>query len=115
MSFPERKQQRLKEYDYSQNGAYFVTICTKGRLHLFGAIENNATVLNHAGKMVSRRLENISDEADVIVNRYIVMPNHIHAIILISRAQGTGTAYPQGTGRGRSLRYRNISAGLRRL
>ena len=85
MPLPERKPQRLHEYDYSQNSAYFVTICTHGRIHLFGMVQNNAVVLNDSGNMVMQRLEHISNGADVTVDKYVVMPNHIHAIIMIDR------------------------------
>lgn len=97
MPLPERKPQRLYEYDYSQNGAYFVTICTKDRLRLFGTVQINAVVLNDAGNMVVHRLKNISDHVGVTVDKFVVMPNHIHAIIMIER---DGTAREPGTAQG---------------
>jgi len=48
---PARKSPRLKGYDYAQDGAYFVTICTQNRVHLFGDVVDGAMVLNPAGKM----------------------------------------------------------------
>ena len=48
----QRKLQRLKNYDYSWNGAYFITICTFNRVHLFGQIDNGELFLNNAGRMV---------------------------------------------------------------
>ena len=100
MPLSERKPQRLHEYDYSQNGVYFVTICTHGRMPLFGAVQNNAVVLNDAGNMVMHRLKNISDHVGVTVDKFVVMPNHIHAIIMIDRdeiAKESGTAWRPGT------------------
>jgi putative transposase len=90
MNLPQRKLQRLKDYDYSQNNAYFITICTQNRLPLFGKIENNNLILNKAGLMVLNKFEEISEcYPHVITDKYIVMPNHVHAIIVI---QKSGTA-----------------------
>jgi len=50
MNLPQRKLQRLLNYNYSQNNAYFITICTQNRLPLFGRIENSNLILNNAGK-----------------------------------------------------------------
>lgn len=109
MPLPERKPQRLREYDYSQNGAYFVTICTKDRRHLFGVVKNNAVVLNEAGKMISQRIENISNGINVTVDKYVVMPNHIHAIIMIN---GDRIATDPGTAQGP---FPTVSEYIRRL
>jgi len=79
-----RRSIRLKGYDYSQAGLYFITICLKNRKCLFGKIENNKMILNDAGKMVEtqwlalpQRFQNIK------LHEYIVMPNHFHAILEI--------------------------------
>ena len=84
MEFFERKKLRLDEYDYLQNGAYFVTLCTFNKLHLFGACKNENLVLSEAGKMVEQYLEEITIYKDVSLDKYVVMPNHIHAIIMIN-------------------------------
>lgn len=97
MPLPERKPQRLHEYDYSQNGAYFVTVCTHDRRCLLGSVENNTVVVNEAGKMVGQRIENISNGVNVTVDKYVVMPNHIHAIIMVYR---DGTETEHGTAQG---------------
>jgi REP element-mobilizing transposase RayT len=94
--YPERKLQRLTEYDYSSNGAYFVTICTKERRYLFGCMTNDVIMLNEAGSMVMQRLENISDGIIVTTEKYIVMPNHVHAIIVIHHNE----THDSGTARG---------------
>jgi putative transposase len=76
---------RMKDYDYSQPGAYFVTICTQGRACLFGQVENDDIILNNAGWLVKSLWEEIPifyPGADL--GAYIVMPNHIHGIIFIS-------------------------------
>lgn len=90
MELPKRKHQRLKNFDYSQNNAYFITVCTKDNLNLFGGITNGSVILNDAGKMVEEKLLNISDNNGISIDNHIVMPNHIHAIILICH---DGTAH----------------------
>ena len=79
-----RRSIRLKGYDYSQPGLYFVTSVCKNRVHFFGKIENGKMILNDAGKMVNdewlklpKRFQNIR------LHEYIVMPNHFHAILEI--------------------------------
>jgi len=90
LDLPQRKLQRLKNYDYSQNGVYFITICTHSRQHLFGRIDNSKIFLNNAGKMVFEKFSEISEfYPDIIIGNFIVMPNHLYAILLI---QHTGMA-----------------------
>ena len=79
-----RRSIRLKGYDYSRNGAYFITICTQNRVCLFGGIEQGEMILNDAGKMV----HNIWDEIPayyegIEIDAFQIMPNHIHGIIVI--------------------------------
>lgn len=95
MTFFQRKLQRLKDYDYSQNGAYFITICTQGKLPLFGTIENNTLILNSAGVMVYEKFSEISKAySDIIVDKFIVMPNHLHAIIILDNIGTTQGSFP---------------------
>ncbi len=90
MNLPQRKLQRLQNYNYSQNNAYFITICTQNRLPLFGRIANSNLILNNAGLMVLNKFEEISGfYPDIFIDKFIVMPNHLHAIMLIQHA---GTA-----------------------
>ena len=84
MDFPNRKRQRLKDYDYSMNNSYFVTICTQNRDVLFGDIMNKSIFLSKSGKMISEKFLNITETEGVKIDKYVVMPNHIHAIITIS-------------------------------
>ena len=83
LELPKRKTQRLKGYDYSQNSAYFITICTQTRCDLLGKISNGFITANKAGEMVEERLLNISNTSGVAIDKYVIMPNHIHMIILI--------------------------------
>ena len=90
---------RLRGYDYSRAGLYFVTICVKNRLHLFGDVCDGEMVLNDAGKMIEKWCSEISTKfADITLGEYIIMPNHFHAIIInhgndVTRRRG-GPACP---------------------
>ncbi len=77
-----RKSIRLKNYDYSQAGLYFVTICTQNQLHLFGEIVNDEMVLNDAGGMVEKWYSELENKFhDMKCRQMVVMPNHIHFIM----------------------------------
>jgi putative transposase len=79
-----RRSIRLRSYDYSQVGAYFVTICTQGRLCLFGDVVYGEMKLNDAGWMIeSWWLELRNKFPSVEPGEYVVMPNHFHGIIAI--------------------------------
>jgi REP element-mobilizing transposase RayT len=75
---------RLKGYDYSQEGAYFVTVCVKDHACLFGDVEQGEMNLNNAGNMVKTWWLSIPDKyKHVELDEYMVMPNHFHGIIKI--------------------------------
>lgn len=77
-----RKSNRLKNYDYSNNGIYFITVCVKNMERLFGYVdmENNMVILNDDGKRVDFYIQKIDE-----VDNYIIMPNHIHFIICLDK------------------------------
>jgi REP element-mobilizing transposase RayT len=84
-----RRSIRLKGYNYAQAGAYFVTICTQGRECLFGEIKNGEMELNPAGRMVQAVWEELPEHySGVEVDEFIVMPNHVHGIIIINEMVG---------------------------
>lgn len=86
-----RKSTRLLEYDYSQNGYYFVTICCTGKRCLFGKVRNEEMTRNHLGDEAKKCWEQIPEHyPDVELGEYIVMPNHIHGIIIIKRQENVG-------------------------
>lgn len=88
---PARKSPRLKDYDYTQDGAYFVTICTQNRMHLFGSVVDQEMRLNAAGMMVAGCWQWMSEKfADVELDGFVVMPNHVHGIIGLNGAIGIG-------------------------
>ena len=78
-----RRTIRLKGYDYSQSGMYYVTICCHNKTAYFGDIENKKMMLNDAGKMVEKWCKKISRKfSNMTLDPYIIMPNHFHAIIV---------------------------------
>ena len=76
-----RRSIRLKGYDYSQAGLYFITICTRDRLCLFGTIENEGMILNDAGRLAEHCWMEIPEHyPETQLHEYVIMPNHIHGI-----------------------------------
>ncbi|HBG74635.1 MAG: hypothetical protein A2X25_11430 [Chloroflexi bacterium GWB2_49_20] len=74
---------RPKDYDYAQAGGYFVTIVTRGRACLLGEINNYKMKLSVAGQIVEEQWNTIPDHfPSVELGAFVIMPNHIHAIIL---------------------------------
>ena len=82
-NLPKRKQLRLKEFDYSSAGAYFITVCAKDRKTIFGSVgadSISARIIEDVFLQTIRSYDGVSSPI------YVVMPNHFHAIIEISRA-----------------------------
>lgn len=80
-----RRSIRLQGYDYSQAGAYFVTICTQGKKCLFGDIENGTVALNEYGGVVRDEwLKTAEFRAEIQTGEFVVMPNHFHGIVIIA-------------------------------
>ncbi|MEO9145446.1 MAG: transposase [Ginsengibacter sp.] len=91
-----RRSIRLKGYDYSQAGAYFITICTNDRKCVFGEITNGEMMLNDYGKIANDEWEKLPQrfpnfELDV----FQIMPNHMHGIVLLNESVGAGLAPAQ--------------------
>jgi hypothetical protein len=103
----KRKILRLQNYDYSNQGYYFVTICTKDSLDYFGRIDNKQMILNDAGKMIERIWHEMPQKYPGInIDAFIIMPNHIHGIILIGPAQGRPVHYRISCGNLNHIRRR---------
>ena len=81
-----RRSIRLKGYDYSRCGAYFVTLCAHKRAMMFGQIIDGTMELNGAGKMTDKWWQKIPEKFNAQLDEYIIMPNHLHGIIVIVRA-----------------------------
>jgi REP element-mobilizing transposase RayT len=85
-----RRSVRLKGYDYAQLGGYFVTIVSYQRECLFGEIVNGEMCLNDLGKVVKLQWEKLVARFSMIeLGTFVVMPNHIHAVIVIRNGRGT--------------------------
>ena len=79
-----RRSIRLPGYDYTAPGAYFITIVARGRLPIFGEIENGEMRLNEIGNMIAgfwREIPNVYRHVEI--DKFIVMPNHLHGIIIV--------------------------------
>lgn len=79
-----RRSIRLQGYDYSQAGAYFVTICTQGKEYLFGGIENGEVASNEYGCVVRDEwLKTAEIRTEIQTGEFVVMPNHFYGIVII--------------------------------
>ncbi len=99
-----RRSIRLKGYDYTQGGAYFVTICTQNRDCIFGEIAEGKMVVNAAGDMVQTVWNEIPMHyTEIDIDAFVVMPNHVHGIIAIVGATPCGCPNARaGTGPGQA-------------
>ncbi len=87
-----RRSYRLKGYDYSLPGKYFVTLVTKGRECLFGNVTNKKMILNDAGKNAEGFWLSIPEHyPNVVLDAFIIMPNHVHGIIIITDGKNNNT------------------------
>ena len=87
-----RRSIRLKDYDYSQAGFYFITLCTQNHIHLFGEINDGRMLLNNRGLLIKEEWERTSKiRENVILGEYVIMPNHFHAIVQIEHSMRTKT------------------------
>lgn len=83
---------RLEGYDYSQVGMYFVTVVVKDRQHIFGEIVNETMTLNEAGKIVQGVWISLTKQYPVMLDEFVIMPDHIHGIIVLGNQTPTNTA-----------------------
>ncbi len=80
----DRKSIRLKGYDYTQDGFYFITICCQYRLHRFGQVQNGEMHLNEYGKIAHDEWEKLPERfPNIQLGAFQIMPNHMHGIIEI--------------------------------
>ncbi len=81
-NLPKRKNTRLKDYDYSQSGYYFVTFCMKDRREFFSHIIDSELILTKYGQIIDEVIKNISTLYKIEIDCYIIMPDHIHLILI---------------------------------
>ncbi len=93
-----RQSIRLRDYDYSRAGAYFVTVSAWQRECLFGEVVDGVMRLNDAGRVVDESWKQILTHfSDVDIDRYIIMPNHFHGIVVINDPVGAQFIAPRGS------------------
>jgi REP element-mobilizing transposase RayT len=81
---PIRKKIRLTDYNYSQNGFYFITICSHEHKPILGHIEEDEMILNDYAEKLDSLLINMSDkQQNIILDKYVFMPNHIHMVLVV--------------------------------
>ncbi len=102
MDYPKRKPNRLKDFDYSASGAYFVTVCTRNKVCLFGQVGADSISarkkdddiadarVKGAHSICAEMIDRVFNEAlekfkNMMCPKYVIMPNHIHAVIVIER------------------------------
>ncbi|MBQ2696142.1 MAG: transposase [Clostridia bacterium] len=95
--FPKRKATRLKGFDYSAPGTYFVTICTNNRKCLLSNIVGEGlcalpkNTLTAIGKEVEKTIQFINEHyVGVNIDKYVIMPNHVHLIVALDNSRGHG-------------------------
>jgi REP element-mobilizing transposase RayT len=90
-----RRSIRLKKYDYAQAGAYFATICTHNRECLFCDVMDGKMILNDIGHVTEKCRHEIVDHFQrVKLDEFIIMPNHLHGILIIADCRGTACRAP---------------------
>ncbi len=101
MSLPERKPLRLKGYDYSGAGYYFITACTKERRNVLSSVVGRGILdaplaeVTEYGKLEEEAILFLSDKSEYIgVDKYVIMPNHIHLILQVSKNGASGKPRP---------------------
>ena len=96
-NWPQRKHPRLKNNDYREDGFYFITICTKNRNRILSTVGRDANIppspsdntptLTDIGIIVDKYIKNIDYVyAGVSVKKYVIMPDHIHILILMRQS-----------------------------
>lgn len=114
MGLPKRKPNRLPGYDYGSPGAYFVTVCTRGRRGILSRISVGEGLaspdlrLTECGRIVERNIFEIEKRFNFTVDKYIIMPNHVH--LLISVPEWAGGPRPSPTITDAICAFKSLSA-----
>ena len=94
----KRKPTRLKDFDYSTNGAYFITICTEKRVNILSQIVGEGSPLPQLsgfGNVADRWIKKISEKYnEITLDNYVIMPNHIHLLLSVSSTDGRENPSP---------------------
>lgn len=91
MELRQRKPNRIQKYDYSQNGAYFIAVCTQDRKEILSDIVGDGfPVPKPIGSVAEETIRQIPNKYPAAVDQYVIMPDHIHLLLRIDRNTGTG-------------------------
>ena len=91
--YRDRKQPRLTSFDYATPGAYFITICSHDKQVIFGNVRDGRVVLNTLGQLVDSHWRKLPEHwPHASVDLYVVMPNHLHGILMLESVDETGQA-----------------------
>ena len=95
---PKRKSPRLKSFDYSTTGAYFITICTQNRKNILSTIVGEGSPLpklSHYGEIANLWIQKLPEKYhEISVDCYVIMPNHIHLLLSVMKDDGRGDPSP---------------------
>jgi putative transposase len=98
-----RRSIRIEDYDYSQESAYFVTICSQDRACVFGEVVNDEIELCEIGQSVLDGWMHLRDRfPSLILDTFMIMPNHVHGLIVVTQSVGAGSPRPLTRARGHS-------------
>jgi len=119
LGLPDRKLNRLKGYDYSNKGAYFLTVCTYEKHNLFGKIIDGDMFLNNAGEMIKQtQIDTPQYYSNIAIDCYCIMPNHVHVIVLVTSGTPQGAfptmSIPQYIDRFKTLTTKKYIDGVKR-
>ena len=81
MNVKKRRDMRLREFDYSLPGAYFLTVCTKSRRQILSTIHEGCTILSAVGRICETQLLLLEERYPVRIERHVIMPNHVHMLL----------------------------------
>ncbi len=105
-----RRSIRLDGYDYAQEGAYFITICTHHREELFGEVQDGAMLLNAYGHLVTEHWQRLSEfHPHLAQDEFVVMPNHLHGILILHETANLSKPISEIIGRFKSFTTKAIN------
>jgi len=101
---PNRQSMRLKGFDYASSADYVVTICAHHRKPIFGSVSNGAIVLSPLGEILEEEWQRTAElRRDVVVDEFIIMPNHVHGIVILNTTVEGVRGSPGESGPARTL------------
>ena len=98
MELPQRRPNRIPDYDYNQSGAYFVTICTQDRKQILshivggGALDAPVITLTKIGQIVQNYIISSNRIPGITIDKFMIMPDHIHLLVQVDESASIGTS-----------------------